>query len=253
MQNKQKDTRVTPMKSIVHIDEKELKPGDVAGATRGKTIIGRPNVYDLKGNLLASEENLVVLLGREFLAQQISGKILNNPNDYSNYKITHFGVGDGGTTGGTPPVTVGPFDNDLDLENRVKIGDPVFVDPGDPTINPQNYMDNGFLKKIESADVTNTIPEGEIVIMSEEHTINTNSGGQITVGAYTAVRYTMYLQATEPQNKPFRFNEAGLYAVEYEVDGVTPTGNYILFARFTTLDKYLEDADGIMIEWYVLV
>ena len=79
----------------------------------------------------------------------------------------------------------------------------------------------------------------------------------MVVQAYTAIRYRMYLQPTEPKDKPFKFNEAGLYAMEWRYDNnwgeERPTGNYQLFARFTTLDKYLEAADGIMIEWYILV
>ena len=256
------------LKKVIHLDEKILTPKDkvrsspdLASSSEtvqedtlrpqglNKSIIGRPKVYDLKGNLLASEENLVVLIGREFLAQQIAGIQGDNPIDYSNYKITHFGVGDAGTDAGLPPVVKGPYDNDTDLYNRVMIADPVASNYSEP-----NYLDGGFLKKIEFAtgDPLNPI-EGEITVVQEQHTINTSNGGQITVDAFTAIRYTMYLQADEPMDKPFRFNEAGLYAIEYDPISGAPTGNQLLFARFTTLDKWLEDADGIMIEWYVLV
>ena len=261
------------MKRVVHLDEKVLKPNDEArsGLLSGlqkseavagdnlrpdglqKAIIGKPKVYDLKGNLLADEENLVVLLGREYIAQLLAFRPGNNPIDYTKYKITHFGVGDGGTTNDCPPTTIGPFDDDTDLQNRV-----IIRDPSAGGTEP-DYLDGGKLKRIEV--------DGEITIVQENHTINDGNlvgggTGETVVQAYTAVRYTMYLQAGdsqanppvigEPLNKPFRFNEAGLYAVEYDNAG-DPTGNYILFARFTTLDKWLEDADGIMIEWYVLV
>lgn len=257
------------MQKVLHLDEKILKPKDkttsgVLAANSGsvttdgnatrlqglqKSIIGKPKIYNLKGELLAEEENLVVLSGREFLAQKLAGTRGQHATDYSNYRVTHFGVGDAGTDGGTPPVANGPFDNDVDLMNRIQIGD-MTAGGTEP-----NYIDNGSLKKIEYDNGDGTLG-GEITVVEEDHTINTDQGGEIVVQAVTAIRYTMYLQSNEPVNKPFRFNEAGLYAVEYQDDGngnQVPTGNYVLFARFTTLDKYLEDADGIMIEWYILV
>ncbi len=252
------------MKKLVHIDEKAMHPKDRVGSApvignisevpqrdlTAKSIIGKPSIYDLKGNLLASEENLVVLLGREYLAQLLAGTQGNNPDNLLQYKISHFGVGDQNPTGiSPPPTTVGPFDDDVDLANRVKINNV-------SSTFPSKYIDDGKLKQI--------ISDGEISVVSEEHTINTTSGGQKVVDAYTAVRYRMYLQPNEPIVKPFRFNEAGLYAVKHRLDSGTgqwvpatdpSTGDYIytLFARFTTLDKNLDAGDGIMIEWYILV
>jgi len=253
------------MHRVVHLDEKVLKPKDIPGTGMtsnaqstiveddipsrdflGKSIIGKPRVYDLKGNLLADETNLVVLIGREYLAQLLAGRQGDNPNDYRDYKVEYFGVGDGGTNNNCPPDTIGPYDDDLDLQNRIQIKDPVVG-------LPPNYIDNGRLKRIEQLDGQGNITEGEITIKLEEHTINTNTGGQQVVYRYTAVRYTMFLQPDEAPkpNGYFRFNEAGLFAVRYE--NGEPTDDHILFARFTTLDKYLETNDGIMIEWYVLV
>ena len=233
--------------NIFHVDEKTLTPDDVVGSNqRPKTIIGRPKIYDLKGNLLAEEDNLVVLLGREYLAQMLTKDSADpangNPNDYSKYKLSYFGVGDGGTTNDCPPQTVGPYDDDTDLVNRVVIKE------ASAGATEPDYIDGGKLKRIES--------DGSIEIVQEEHTINTNAGGQTVVQRYTSIKYTMYLQAGEPARENdddyFKFNEAGLYAAEFDDDG-HPTGENILFARFTTLDKYLESQDGIMIEWYILV
>jgi len=269
--------------SVIHIDEKILAPSDSArsgplskectvntinsGNLRPdglqKSIIGRPKVYDLKGNLLADEENLVVLTGREFLAQLIAFRPATNDQggvllDLTKYKVTHFAVGKYGTTDTCPPIANGPYDDDTDISRQiyepgspptpcdVYLGREVIKDPTSGGTEP-DYLENGTLKRIEL--------DGEIKVILEEHTINTCDGGQSTINKYTAIKYTMYLQPDEPQNKPFRFNEAGLYAVEYEIVGgnEVPTGNSLLFARFTTLDKWLESADGIMIEWYVLV
>ncbi len=259
-----------PFKRVVHMDEKVIQPKDrvssvpVSGydstltmedktevPTRPqglhKSMIGRPNVYDLDGNLLASEENLVVISGREFLAQLVSDvggskTPLDNPNDLTAYKITHFGIGDAGTTDDCPPTTTGPFDDDTDLGKRAQIGDV-------STLEPLRYISNGTLKQI--------VYDGEIKVISEEHTINVPTGGEKVIDAYTAIRYRMYIQPTEPKNKPFRFNEAGLFAVQYAWNTVAnawlTTDEEVLFAKFTTLDKWLDTGDGLMIEWYVLV
>jgi hypothetical protein len=273
------------LEHIIHIDEKVLKPWDEikSGVIADKkttnevtsldlrpdglqkSIVGRPKVYDLKGNLLADEENLVVLTGREFVAQLLAFRPVEDDQgtpilDLTKYKITHFGVGQYGTSNTCPPVANGPFDDDTDISRQiydpgsipitpcdVYLGREVIKDPTAGGTEP-DYIDGGTLKRIEL--------DGEIKIIVEEHTINTCEGGQATVDRYTAIRYTMYLQPDEPMNKPFKFNEAGLYAVEYTTDqsgNEVPTGNHILFARFTTLDKWLESADGIMIEWYILV
>jgi hypothetical protein len=284
-------------KHLLHLDEKVLKPKDVtrSGAMISskatglannfgapnlrpdglmKSLIGKPRVYDMKGNLLAEEENLVVLRGREYLAQLIAGTpptpssddgcgklpISDTPIacDYTNYRITHFAVGDDGTDGGCPPVADGPYDNDTNLRN------PKGLFPQEGAVIPGDYLnmggsyDNNTLKKIDFSD-------GSITVISEEHTINDGVNGELPVKAYTAVRYIMYIMPgettggpTSPNNTAFRFNEAGLYGIKYNADGsvfVNTDGScdYLLFARFTTLDKYLEDSDGIMIEWYILV
>ncbi len=257
-------------KKVIHVDEKVLTPKDKIGSVPvscndstvelensfvpvrpnglNKSVIGRPRVYDLNGNLLASEENLIVITGREYLAQIISNvplsqTPLDNPKDLTLYKITHFGVGDGGTDDSCPPNVNGPFDDDTDLGNRVKIGTPSLVEPA-------KYISKGTLKQITY--------DGEIRIVSEEHTINVPTGGEKPIDAYTAIRYRMYLQPHEPEDKPFKFNEAGLFAVKYIWDTdsnqwVSENDTEVLFARFTTMDKWLDGGDGIMIEWYVLV
>ncbi len=259
----------TTFKRVVHLDEKVLSPNDRVGSIPisgndssielensvvpsrpdglNKSVIGRPKIYDLEGNLLASEENLVVITGREYLAQLVSNvpsskTPLDNPKDLTQYKVTHFGVGSGGSSEDCPPTTKGPYDDDIDLENGVIIGSP-------STSFPARYISDGYLKQIAY--------DGEIKVVSEEHTINVPTGGQKVIDAYTAIRYRMYLQPYEPIDKPFRFNEAALYAVEYAWDNdanqLLPTDNSVLFARFTTLDKWLDTSDGIMIEWYILV
>jgi hypothetical protein len=238
------------MKKIHILDSSTLEPEDrvtvieeTSMVTEGdlgnkdKRIIGRPKVYDLDGNLLAEEENLVVMGGREIVAALISGMA----PELSNYKINYVSIGTGGTDSNNGvPSTVGPFDNDTTLANPVQIG---ISSDSDTSTNDYKYIGDGYLKRIQS--------DGSIVVSSEDHLIN-GPTGQITVSANTVITYNITIQKDEPVDKPVKFNEAGLYAVEY-INGIPSKTNHILFARFTTLDKYLDIHDGIIIEWNILV
>jgi len=233
------------MRKLIHIDQKIMNPQDKINiedlektSKSSKRIIGKPKIYDLDGNLLAEEENLVVLTGREFLAQKLAGIPDENGENYLNYDIRYFGIGDGGTEG-NPPNTVGPFDNDNELSNRVKISNTGIS----TSTNSYKYIDNGFLKKITS--------DGSISIVNETHIINTASGEE-EVAKKTGILFKLVIQKDEPADKPVKFNEAALYAVKFDEDG-NPTDTKIMFARFTTLDKYLDINDGISIEWTILV
>ena len=234
------------IKNLVHLDKKVLTPHDKAVTTSKdtpeKTVIGRPKIYDLKtGELLASEENLVVLTGREFLAQKLSNLTPNSIYDLRDYEIRYFGIGSGGASG---LVASDPQDTDVDLANPVK-----FSDTGiSSSTNNFRYIKNGYLKRIlsEGNDVS-----GSIQIVEETHEVNT-AGGSVAVDKFTTIKFTLIIEENEPLNKPFTFNEAGLYAAKYDASG-NPTDETILVARFTTIDKNLGFSDGLKIEWSILV
>jgi len=232
------------IKNIIHYDKKIITPEDkvlVSGEKLKKAFIGKPKVYNLKtGELLADEENLVVLDGREFMAQKIAN-LANPSQDLRNYEIRYFGIGSGGAEGTNAED---PQDNDSDLAQPAK-----FATTGISTnSNDYRYIADGYLKRIMS---TAKDASGNIQIVLEEHEVNTSSG-QITVEKYTTIKFTLIIEENEPAVKPFTFNEAGLYAVEYDSDG-NPTNNKILVARFTTIDKNLGPNDGLRIEWSILV
>jgi hypothetical protein len=235
---------------MIHVDNSVLAPEDQTSvktiectSEKPRSVIGLPKIYDLKGNLLASEENLVVLTGREFLAQKLADLAVSG-NDLTTYKLRYFGIGSGGTDG-VSPNTVGPFDNDTTLGNSVN-----FTAEASAINNPiddYKFIAGGQLKRIQS--------DGSININTEEHTINTSTG-QVQINKYTAITFNIIIQENEPADKPFKFNEAAIYAVKYVDDGsgnMIPTDDKILFARFTTMDKFLDTKDGISIEWSVLV
>lgn len=264
-----------------HVDERDLTPQDSMALS--KEVIDKHYAKPVRGYVVISNEegqvletpNLVLLSGREFLAQKLAdvagqGLLPASTNDLTKYKIRYFGVGTGGADTAEQPNKIGPYDNELDLSLPGKFAD-VSSDT-DATLNYNQryqYIHDGKLKKIQSDE------GGNIEIVKENHTIVIN-GEEITLDAYTTIKYTMivrkdelYKEATE--SGPFAFNEAALYAVEYAdlIDGgvtysvpaMTDAGTeisrysarYRTFARFTCLTKWLEVNDALRIEWYILV
>ena len=223
--------------------------------------------------------NLVLLKGREFLAQKLADVPQSSEVDQRNYKIRYFGYGRGGAQEGTGtvPNKMGPFDDDEGL-----YGPAHFATGSTGAESRYQYIHDGTLKNIRS--------DGRITIESETHTINkgtpeagtsTETGTSLIVHKFTAIKYTMFINNHEfikpstagsvgIDTNPFPFNEAALYAVEIQEvlneDGVTymeePKGNttlekqkpnYLPFARFTTTTKWIEEGESLKLEWYILV
>lgn len=222
--------------------------------------------------------NLVLLRGREFLAQKLADVPQSSTVDNRHYKIRYFGYGSGGAQEGTGtvPNKMGPFDDDTGLYA------PAHFASGSSDADTQyKYIQDGYLKLIRT-------DYGKIAIEEEAHTINKGTGTSGTgtgtsvesiVNRYTAIKYTMFIMSHEfiklstegaVTDNPFAFNEAALYAVATEEilneDGVTykevPLGNsttekqaadYLPFARFTTSTKWIEEGESLKIEWYILV
>lgn len=259
-----------------HLSKEEIIKHILKPGSRG---FARYTHFDKNGNAKASgTPNLVLLQGREFLAQKLSGVPQSQDIDHRDYEIRYFGFGKGGAQEGTGtvPNKMGPFDDDLGLYA------PGHFASGSSDRNSQfQYIHNGTLKRIRSN-------QGTIAIVEEEHTINkgqnvagTNldSSTTLVVSRYTAIKFTMYIESHEfikpalegaVSDLPYPFNEAALYAVKMEKvlnnDTINyielPAGNtdlekqkapYITFARFTTSTKWIEEGDYLKIEWYILV
>ena len=251
------DTKIlTPGdKGVVCATNKEFTPSE-AQKHFAKPVRGYVFIEDSQGNVIDTP-NLVLLQGREFLAQMIARVPASSTKNYLNYKVSYFGVGSGGADTAATPSKVGPFDNDSDLAARKQIGAPNTSDV------EYTYVDGGFLKRI-------TADSGSIEIIEEDHTFTKNNES-ITLSAYTTIKYTMYIRADEMlkiNNSSFAFNEAGLFAVQYDADpslnhipaksnidleSSRYNPNKICFARFTTQTKWIEPNDSIKITWYILV
>jgi hypothetical protein len=246
-----------------YVDEKILTPKDMGKIDQetidkhyAKPVRGYVVIEDSKGNVIDTP-NLVLLQGREFLAQMIARVAASDNKNYLNYKIAYFGVGSGGADTAATPSKIGPYDNDEGLKDMKQIASP---DTSDKTYT---YLNDGYLKRI-------TADDGNIELISEDHTFTINNESE-TVSAYTTIKYTMFIRADEMlkiNNSSFAFNEAGLFAVQYdsnptlshiparsnvdiELSRYNP--NKLCFARFTTQTKWIEPNDSLKITWYILI
>lgn len=238
--------------NIEHIDIKTLS--DSGKETLNKRIRGvvQTTIRNGENEIKDSTHNLVLLGGREFLCQKlgdvnssIQSKELNIESIVKNFQIRYFGVGMGGATQTQFGTKIGPYENDQDLNI------PVQINPINSSEDSYKYIHNGYMKRILS--------DGAIEVLNEDHTISVN-GETVLLGANTTLKFRLEIQANEMIQKPFCFNEAVLYAVDIEND--EPKGessifkykaDFITFAHFTTLNKYLEENDSLTIEWYILV
>ena len=279
------------VKNIIHVDEKVLKPGDshtenlselspeTIGKHYAKPVRGFAIISDPDTGEIFDTPNLVLLGGREFLAQKLAdvSSLSLQPestDDLTKFKIRYFGVGIGGADTADQPNKVGPFDNDTDLRIAGKFADESSDSDASKNLSYKDrfqYIHNGRLKKIRSDG-------GEIEIVEEDHIIVKN-GNSINVPAYTTVKYSMIIRADElykestgaTDSGPFAFNEAVLYSVEHEDVPISENGaeelfdlpkafegtryrpKHRAFAKFTTLTKWLEVNDSLRIEWFILV
>jgi len=254
--------------SIAQVDSKNVCPTDYelindyeVSKHYHKPTIGYAVITNNNTGEVIDTPNLVLLTGREFIAQKLADigdtpifPNVNNrdisPRDLFNYKIRYFGVGSGGASVANATSKIGPYDNDIDL-----------IAPGtfgscDTLNDPYKYIADGKLKHIYADN-------GNIEILSENHTIS----NEVTVPAMTTIKYTLIIESHELKagDVPFSFNEAALYAVEYDpttnepkspdLSDASKTGyqaNYRPFARFTTATKILELPDSLKIEWFIL-
>jgi hypothetical protein len=172
-------------------------------------IIGIVEIYTDKDGFIERGNNLVVYNGREFAASKTF-----DLGNYTDWKITHFGVGNGGTSSSSSTIKIGPNDNDTDLYS------PLTLNSSDST-----YLRNGILKPINS----------KTLILDQ----NTNH--------YTTVENILRIVvANEPDLKsPVKINEAALFYTN-------SNGDWRIFSHYTTTDKILEENESITFKWYIL-
>ena len=168
-------------------------------------ILGIVEIYK-NDEFMERGKNLVVYDGREYVASKIF-----DLGNFTNYQITHFGIGGGGTS--SDGVTLlGANDNDTDLYK------PYVLNSQD-----SSYLRDGILKPINSK---------ELIIDD-----NTNK--------YTCGLFTLTVNvADEPDlQAPVKINEAALFS--------TYQANWKIFSHYCTTDKILQENESITFKWYI--
>jgi hypothetical protein len=179
---------------------------------------------DYLGAPVVEGNNLIVANGREFTAQ----KIFNLPstaNDWTNYNISGFGIGQGGATiNGGVPVINDPTLDDIGLNN------PIFLNSSFNTENSSTT--EGVIKPITT--------DGSIELLDGEYS---------TTPYYSKVKCSCVIDSGEPTNlgvgESIQISEAGLYFIN-------SSGTNKLFSHICFAPKWKEVDSMITIEWYII-
>jgi hypothetical protein len=185
---------------------------------------GYVEIYDVDSNgnkKLLGKHNLVVYLGREWIAQRLSttdnASVSSDPTDY----ISWLGIGVGGT-GVDPLIPTSPVDADLDLDTEVPIH---ATDPTCADFRLGAYYKHPFDQITFEQDPSNG---NSYVIIKIQTTLGTDDANN-----------------SSPNNN---ISEAGLFVSQ---SNVSHNGSQYLFSR-VTFPTIIKDATRqIMFIWYL--
>lgn len=201
-------------------------------------ILGWVRVF-LDHNLVFEGKNLVVALGREFVAQKLFNTISTgsgNRPDLRNYVVSHFAIGSGGATVNNDNVVLnGPYVCDTGLYQPITLGVSGYLD------EPSNYDAGDGIHAYQQA-VKPISTHGSVVLEQENY-----SDGS-TCAYYTKVKSTCVIPDGEPavlnEGQAVEVSEAGLYLVHETYAK--------LFAHICFAPKWKEKESVMSIIWYTL-
>lgn len=203
--NKKSSDRVSP-KGFVEIFE-ELEDGT-------RKLIAKPN--------------LVLYLGREWLAQRIvnvsNGSVTPDKDEF----ISWFGVGDGGVILGDPFTPIPPVITDTDLASRVMINATDSSAADYHVISP-GYPEEGYYK----------IPFDNVEF--EQDLQNDD--------AWLVVKITITVGIDDANGN--QLSEAGLYTAASSSGGYS--GNFNIFSRVTFPSIVKTSDRRVIFNWYLYV
>lgn len=218
-----------------------------------KTPVGYVQIFDKKKNLIYEGGNLVVGLGRQYVAQKIiTTSLTEDPSGLSlttlpsgcdnlrQYEITHYGFGSGGAIYSGPPddyELTGPSICDESLSRPITFDVETYLtDPGEV-----DELDN-IHKSIKSVKPINTGNNTYEYSLKEYPTVDP------ICSYYTQFHFTLFKEEGEfgplEAGESVQVSEAGLY--------ITYESSALLFARICFPPKFMEKEAQYGIEWYVL-
>ena len=230
-----------------NVEEKLLK----IRKSKNDLAVGAVRIFENGEIIQDITPNLVVAMGRQYVAQRIFG--LAHPNETEvpdgqnsdivpiwDWKITHFGLGSGGAlVVGSYVNLLGPEACDLDLYEPIPLsgnpGDPSYLtSPGDPY---KNVPATPFVVKPIK-------PSGTIDIVSSRD-LNCSFGRTYSYVRVICSKFPgepNYLQSEEDY---LNINEAALYYSNGKQKVRT-------FAHICFSPKYIEKKSELVIEWYIM-
>jgi len=182
-------------------------------------------------------DNVTVANGRRFVAQKIFQDKHQSDEDYRNWHISYFGLGQGGAiTVGTQVNLLGPQICDKDLYNAIPLSNDntsFLTSPGDSVknISPVNFV-------AKPIDDVNFVTAQDIDCSYTTHSY-------IRCVCVKSIGQPDYL---ENDNDYIMINEACLYIANTN----NISSNTSTFAHICFPPKYVAKKSEFVIEWYVL-
>jgi len=219
--------------------------------------LGWFRLFDLKNKkrLLHQDHNLVVGLGRQYVAQKIVTSLSETPSGgYSltelptgcdnlrDYEITHYGFGGGGATiYSDPPDTydlTGPDICDEYLSRPITFGVTSYFD------DPQGYDELDDIHKSEYAVKPIAAGNNTYEYASKEYPTD-----DPTCEYYTQLSFTLFKEEGEfgclEAGESVQVSEMGLYITD-------SVSSALLFARICFPPKFMEKEGQYGLEWFIL-
>lgn len=192
---------------------------------------GYVEIYELcddgKKKLLG-KHNLVLYLGREWLAQRIVNRQNTNITATKDEYITWFGLGDGGVIPGDPFNPSPPVITNTDLATRIMIN-ATDSSAADYHVVSGGYPEEGYYK----------IPFDTLAF--EQDAENDD--------AWLVIKITVTVGTDDANGK--QLSEAGLFTAESSSGGYS--GNFTIFSRVTFPSIVKTSDRRIIFNWYLYV
>ena len=213
------------------------------GFVNNKSVVGAVRIFKNGKVCQDVTPNLVVGLGRQYIAQRIFG--LAHPaeteigtNPVWDWKITHFAFGNGGAaTIGDYTNLLGPDSCDRDLYNAIplsKTDTSYLTTPGDHqrSIAPVQYA------------VKSILPAGTIDIVAADD-LNCSQGKIYSYVRVVCTKFPGEPDYLDDGDDYLNINEAALYYTN-GVDKVR------MFSHICFPAKYVEKQSEFIVEWYIM-
>ena len=177
---------------------------------------------------LIAKPNLVLYIGREWLAQRIVNKENVNVTATKDEYITWFGLGDGGVIPGDPFNPIPPTITDTDLASRIMIN-ATDSSAADYHVVSPGYPEEGYYK----------IPFDSVEF--EQDTENDDT--------WLVVKITTTVGTADANEK--QLSEAALFTAESGAGGYS--GNFTIFSRVTFPSIVKTSDRRIIFNWFLYV